>query len=120
MIHIQEFEFVEEDGIASVVPFGLEGGTCGDDIEIGAAAVGGLLLGGVGAIVGAAGGKRKGKKVVNTMALRIDLSSFDMPSAIVSYIAKPTKTTDKEYSRAVSEMQSAMSCLDLVLEQSGR
>lgn len=104
---VRGYSVIQDDDV-------IQGGT------IGAAAVGGLLLGGVGAIVGAAGGKRKGKKVVNTMALRVDLSSFDMPSAIVSYIAKPTKTTDKEYSRAVSEMQSAMSCLDLVLEQSGR
>lgn len=93
-----------------------------DDNEIqggslGAAAVGGILLGGVGAVVGAVGGKRKGKTVVNTMALRVDLSSFDMPSAIVSYLSKPAKTTDKEYIKAVSEMQSAMSCLDLVLDQ---
>lgn len=33
MIYIQEFEFVEEDGMVSAIPFGLEGGTCGDDIE---------------------------------------------------------------------------------------
>lgn len=33
MIYIQEFEFVEEDGMISVIPFGLDGGTCGVDIE---------------------------------------------------------------------------------------
>lgn len=33
MIYIQEFEFIEEDGMFSAIPFGLEGGTCGDDIE---------------------------------------------------------------------------------------
>lgn len=91
-----------------------------DDEEIhggtlGAAAVGGLLLGGVGAIVGAVGGKRKQKKVVNTMALRIDLNDFDMPCVIVTYIGKPTKTKDGSYKRAVESMQEAMSCLDLIL-----
>lgn len=91
----------------------IQGGT------LGAAAVGGILLGGVGAIVGAAGGKRKSKKVVNTMALRVDLSSFDMPCAIVPYITKPTKTTDRDYQKAVSAMQQAMSCLDLVLANGG-
>ena len=87
----------------------IQGGT------LGAAAVGGLLLGGVGAIVGAVGGKRKQKKVVNTMALRIDLNDFDMPCVIVTYIGKPTKTKDGAYKRAVESMQEAMSCLDLIL-----
>ena len=87
----------------------IQGGT------LGAAAVGGLLLGGVGAIVGAVGGQRKQKKVVNTMALRSDLNDFDMPCAIVTYIGKPTKTKDSTYKRAVESMQEAMSCLDLIL-----
>lgn len=87
----------------------IQGGT------IGAAAVGGLLLGGVGAVVGALGGKRQQKKVVNTMALRIDLNDFDMPCAIVTYISKPTKTKSNDYRKAVGSMQEAMSCLDLIL-----
>lgn len=87
----------------------IQGGT------IGSAAIGGLLLGGVGAIVGAVGGKRKQKKSVNTMALRIDLNDFDMPCAIVTYIAKPTKTKSGDYRKAVESMQEAMSCLDLIL-----
>lgn len=33
MIYIQEFELVEEDGMVSATPFGLEGGTCGNDVE---------------------------------------------------------------------------------------
>lgn len=89
----------------------IQGGT------IGAAAVGAVLFGGVGAIVGATGRRRKNKKVINTMALRVDLATFDMPCAIVSYISKPVKNDDKEYAKAVSELQSAMSCLDFVLEQ---
>lgn len=88
----------------------IQGGT------LGAAAVGGLLLGGVGAIIGAAGGSRKQKKVVNTMALRVDLRDLDMPCAIVTYIGKPTKTKSSDYQKAVSAMQEAMSCLDLIME----
>lgn len=89
----------------------IQGGT------LGAAAVGGLLLGGVGAVIGAAGGARKQKKVVNTMALRVDLRDLDMPCAIVTYIAKPTKTKSSDYQKAVASMQEAMSCLDLIIEQ---
>lgn len=88
--------------------------------SLGAAAIGGILFGGVGAAVGAVGGKRKNKKAVNTMALRIDLSSFELPCAMISYISKPTKTTDKDYTKAVSSIQSAMSCLDMVLEGNER
>lgn len=86
----------------------IQGGT------LGAAAVGGLLLGGIGAVVGAAGGKRKTKKQVNSMALRVDLADLDMPCAIVTYISKPTKTKSGDYKRAVESMQEAMSCLDLI------
>lgn len=92
----------------------IQGGT------LGSAAIGGILFGGVGAAVGAVGGKRKNKKAVNTMALRIDLSSFELPCAMISYISKPTKTTDKDYTKAVSSIQSAMSCLDMVLENNGQ
>lgn len=92
----------------------IQGGT------LGAAAVGGLLLGGVGAIVGAAGGKRKQKKVVNTMALRVDLRNIDMPCVIVTYIGRPTKTKDGAYRKAVESMQEAMSCLDLIIEMNDR
>lgn len=87
----------------------IQGGT------LGAAAVGGLLLGGVGMIAGAMGGKRQQKKVVNTMALKIDLNDFDMPCAIVTYISKSTKTKSNDYRKAVESMQEAMSCLDLIL-----
>lgn len=90
----------------------IQGGT------LGAAAVGGLLLGGVGAVIGAAGGSRKQKKVVNTMALRVDLRDLDMPCAIVTYIGKPTKTKSGDYQKAVAAMQEAMSCLDLIMETS--
>lgn len=89
----------------------IQGGT------LGSAAVGGLLLGGVGAVIGAVGGKRKNKKAVNVLALRIDLDSLDMPCAVVTYINKPTKTDSKDYQKAVSDMQNAMSCLDLILER---
>lgn len=96
-----------------------------DDEEIqggslGAAAVGGLLLGVAGAVIGAAGGARKQKKSVNVMALRVDLRDLDMPCAIVTYIGKPTKTKSGEYQKAVAAMQEAMSCLDLIIEQNGR
>ena len=89
----------------------IQGGT------LGSAAVGGLLLGGVGAVIGAVGGKRKNKKAVNVLALRIDLDSLDMPCAVVTYINKSTKTDSKDYQKAVSDMQNAMSCLDLILER---
>lgn len=92
----------------------IQGGT------IGAAAVGGLLLGVAGAFIGAAGGKRKIKKSVNMMALRVDLRNFDMPCAIVTYIGKPTKTKDSSYRKAVESMQEAMSCLDLIIEMNER
>ncbi|WP_421572381.1 hypothetical protein M1L65_07035 [Slackia exigua] len=99
---VRGYSVIQDDDV-------IQGGT------LGAAAVCGVLTGGFGAVAGAIGGKRKISKVVNTMALRVDLSNFDMPCAVVPYISKPTKTKDKDYLKAVSAMQQAMSCLDLVL-----
>lgn len=98
---VRGYSVVQDDDV-------IQGGT------LGAAAVGGILLGGVGAMIGAAGGKRKMKKQVNTMALRIDLNDLDMPCVMVTYIGKPTKTTSGEYKKAVQGMQEAMSCIDLL------
>lgn len=33
MIYIQEFEFYESEGVVLTIPFGLEGGTFGDDLK---------------------------------------------------------------------------------------
>ena len=33
MIYIREFEFFEDDGMIAAVPFGLEGATCGANLE---------------------------------------------------------------------------------------
>ena len=83
--------------------------------SLGSAVAGGLLFGGVGAVIGAAGGS--GKKSVGILALKIDLNDLDNPCAIVTYINKPTKTKSKEYSAAVSEIQNAVSCLELISDQ---
>lgn len=80
--------------------------------SLGSAVAGGLLFGGVGAVIGAAGGS--GKKSVGLLALKIDLDDIDNPCAIVTYINKPTKTKSKEYTSAVSELQNAVSCLELI------
>lgn len=32
MVYIREFEFFDDDGMICALPFGLEGGTCGDDL----------------------------------------------------------------------------------------
>lgn len=87
----------------------IQGGT------LGAAAIGGALLGGVGLIAGAVGGKRKVKKVVNLLALRVDLADIDMPCAVVPYITGPTKTGSNDYKKAVSRVEEACSMLDLIL-----
>lgn len=83
--------------------------------SLGAAVAGGLLFGGVGAIVGAANGK--GKKSIGLLALKIDLDDLDNPCAIVTYINSPTKTKSKEYTKAVSDLQNAVSCLELILSR---
>ena len=69
---------------------------------VGAAVAGGLLLGGVGAIVGSNVGKRKQRKVVENLFLKINFKSLDFPCVIIPYIDKPVKVSSNDYKKAFS------------------
>lgn len=92
-----------------------------DDSEVtsgglGRAAVGAAAFGSTGALVGAMTGKKKSKKVVETLVLKIDLYDLDFPCVMVPYINKSVKVTDNEYKKAYGAAQESISCLDLIIE----
>ena len=84
---------------------------------LGLAAAGGVLFGGVGAIVGGVTGKRKTKKVVESLYLKIDLNDIDFPCVMIPYITKSTKTKSNDYVKAFNESQETISCLNIILKQ---
>ena len=83
---------------------------------VGAAVAGGLLLGGVGAIVGSNVGKRKQRKVVENLFLKINFKSLDFPCVIIPYIDKPVKVSSNDYKKAFSAAQETVSCLELIID----
>lgn len=92
-----------------------------DDSEVsgggvGRAVVGGVLFGGVGAVVGGMTGKKKSKKVVETLVLKINLNDLDFPCIMVPYINKSMKTTDNNYKKAYGAAQESISCLELIID----
>ena len=101
---LMDYELIEDDSQVT------KGG-------LGMAAAGGILFGGVGAIVGSNTGKKKSKKVVESLYLKIDLNDIDFPCVFVPYITKSTKTSSGDYTKAMNAAQESISCLNIILKQ---
>lgn len=84
---------------------------------LGLAAAGGILFGGVGAIVGGVTGKRKTKRNVESLYLKINLNNIDFPCAMIPYITKSTKTKSNDYINAFNSAQETISCLNIILKK---
>ena len=83
---------------------------------LGRAVAGGLLLGGVGAIVGGVTGKKKTKSTCESMYLHISTTSYFFPSLMIPYITKEIKTKSNDYTKALSKAKETMSCLEGVFK----
>ena len=84
---------------------------------IGTAIAGGVLFGGVGAIVGGMTGSKTAKKKIENLVLRIDTNDMQFPCIMITYINKPTKTNSNDYRKAMSQAQETMSALNLILKR---
>lgn len=74
------------------------------------ALTGSYVAGAVGGIVG----KKKTKKVVETMIVKLNVNDFDCPCIMIPLITRPTKTNSKEYKEAFNTAQKIISMLDLI------
>lgn len=99
---IVSFDLLEDD--ASVTKGGL-----------GNAVAGHLLLGPVGAVVGAVTGPKKTKRFCNSLKIKITLNSSVKPVLYIHYITKKTKTDSKAYKNAYDTAQSALSALQIAV-----
>lgn len=84
---------------------------------IGRAVAGGLLFGGVGAIVGGITGKKKTKSVCDSMKIRITLKNSFIDTAYIYLIIFQTKTDSSKYHTAQSTAQSCISALEIILDE---
>jgi len=84
---------------------------------LGRAIVGGVLFGGVGAIVGGATGDRKTKSICNSLRLKVTVNDINNPNVYVDYIDYPTKTSDTIYKRSYEEAQECLSVFKLLTDE---
>lgn len=95
------YELLEDDSVVT------NGG-------LGQAAIGGLVFGGVGAIVGGITGSKTAKKKVNSINIKMTLNSLKNPCVMIPIITKPTKTDSKKYESAFNEAHKILSTLDVI------
>lgn len=98
---IIDFELIEDgDSIA-------KGG-------LGRAVVGGLLFGGVGAIVGGTTGKKKSKQTCSKLQIKITLNKIDDPVVYIDYITTEYKKNGLVYKTSMKFAQETMSILQVI------
>ena len=84
---------------------------------LGRAVAGGLLFGGVGAIVGGVTGGKKAKGVCNSMKLKVTLRNAYTDNIYVNFITSETKTSSFEYKQAQKNAQDCISALEIIADQ---
>ena len=84
---------------------------------LGRAVAGGLLFGGVGAIVGGVTGGKKSKGICNSMKLRVTLRNAHTDNTYITFIFAETKTSSFTYRSAKDSAQSCISALEIIADQ---
>ena len=84
---------------------------------IGSAVAGGLLFGGVGAVVGSVAGGKKTKATCKSLQIKITLRDSPKQTEYIQYIFGETKTSGFIYKTAFQSAQDAMSALQLAIEK---
>ena len=102
---VLDFELVE-DGKSLVTKGGL-----------GSAVVGGVLFGGVGAIVGGSTGKRKGVSTVTALKIRILVKDMNNPNAYINLITTYTKSDSMIYKISYEVAQKIFAMLQIVTSE---
>ncbi len=83
---------------------------------LGNAVVGGLLFGGVGAIVGGVTGSKKSKGICNSMKLRVSLKNAHKDIMYINFISVETKTNSFLYKDAQKQAQKCITALETIID----
>ena len=81
---------------------------------LGRAVAGGLLFGGVGAIVGGVTGGKKSKGICNSMKLRVSFKNAHTDVVYINFIATETKTKSFTYKAAQDNAQKCITILETI------
>lgn len=83
---------------------------------LGRAIVGGALLGGIGATVGAVTGTKKSQSVCESLKIKITIRNNSSPAIFVDYITFPEKTSSYIYKEAFENAHKALSALQCAVD----
>lgn len=83
---------------------------------LGRAVAGGLLLGGVGAVVGGITGKKKTKTVVNSLRIKITVKNLNNPTVYINLITAATKSGSIIYKSSYNSAQEILSVLSIIVD----
>lgn len=81
---------------------------------LGRAVAGGLLFGGIGAIVGGVTGGKKSKTICNSLKIKITVNNMTNPTVYISLINTKTKTDSFTYKTFFNSAQECLSTLQLI------
>jgi len=84
---------------------------------LGRAIAGGVLFGGVGAVVGGITGKRKTKNLVKSMKVKITLNNLNTPIVYITLINTPIKTDSIVYKTLDISAQEILSIMAIIIQQ---
>lgn len=83
---------------------------------LGRAVAGGLLFGGVGAIVGGVTGSKKTKQIIKSMKVKITVRNIANPTVYIPLIITETKSSSFVYSTAKSNAEQIVSLINVILD----
>lgn len=84
---------------------------------LGRAVAGGVLFGGVGAVVGAVTGGKKTKSVCKSMRIKITLRNFEAQTIYIDLITVETKCDSSTYKKARQQAQDILSALQVAVDK---
>jgi hypothetical protein len=81
---------------------------------LGRAAAGGLLFGGVGAVVGGVTGGKKTKSICNSLKIKITINNMSSPVVYIKFLSAATKKNSFTYKTFYNSAQECLSTLQLI------
>lgn len=92
----------------------LEDGETVSQGGLGRALVGGVLFGGVGAVVGGVTGNRKNKGICNSLKIKVTLKDMNNPVVYITFLNSQTKKDGFVYKTLFKEAHECLSVLQLI------
>lgn len=81
---------------------------------LGSAVAGGILFGGVGAVVGGVTGGKKSKSICNSLKIKITVNNINNPTVYIKFLNTATKKNSFTYKTLYNSAQECLSTLQLI------